>query len=581
MSQEASEQTGSTRPPFEAYDGTEPYVFVSYAHRDSASVYPELSRLHSLGYRIWYDEGIDPGNEWPEEIATALQGCAFLVVFISPRAVESKNVRNEVNFAIARHKPFLAVHLEETALPAGLELQMGSIQAVMRYRMPPNRYARKIEKTLPRNVLGKEPAEPSGHTAPTQTDAPQPIPQTVPPEPERKPLPEHPVPDCRHGYVRVPRHLPDKPKAKLATGIDVGAQAVKVVSLEAQGPNVNLVGFAHHPFNCSLSHTTDDVDEIVRTELANCRASIGSVRGPVFASLSGSTYVMYRAIEAPAGYLERNAGRRDAFKAVAEYEIPFPLDVMAWDHQVFRKADRASGNLALTAIRKEAQARDVSNLTGAGLKVKGLTSSLLAVCNAMIYDLSLTPESDGVILLDVGAHKTDIAVIHKGNVELRQSPIGGDTFTEAIAKTFNLPFAKAERVKLSAASSKHARQILRAMRRAFADFVNRIQLYVRHYVSLHRNTSFERIIALGKGLHLVGLQKFTQGKLGLGLATEMTKLEGFNRLSIPPTFAERFRPLAGQFATAYGLALQGLGLAPLEFNLMPKRSTFLSRVLGR
>lgn len=139
----------ANQPPFDAYSGTESYLFVSYAHKDSSAVYPELIRLRALGFRVWYDEGIDPGNEWPDEIAHAIDRCDYFIVFISPRAVESKNVRNEINFAINLDKPFLAVHLEETPLPKGLALRMGDIQAILKWRMPTDRYYRKLEKALP------------------------------------------------------------------------------------------------------------------------------------------------------------------------------------------------------------------------------------------------------------------------------------------------------------------------------------------------------------------------------------------------------------------------------------------------
>ena len=81
-------------PPFEAYRGDEPFIFVSYAHKDAASVFPELQTLRDAGYRIWFDEGIDPGNEWPDQIARALKRASMFLVFISPAAVASRNVRN-------------------------------------------------------------------------------------------------------------------------------------------------------------------------------------------------------------------------------------------------------------------------------------------------------------------------------------------------------------------------------------------------------------------------------------------------------------------------------------------------------
>ena len=42
--------------PFDAYDGTDAYVFVSYAHSDADIVFPEMSLLNAEGYRLWYEE---------------------------------------------------------------------------------------------------------------------------------------------------------------------------------------------------------------------------------------------------------------------------------------------------------------------------------------------------------------------------------------------------------------------------------------------------------------------------------------------------------------------------------------------
>jgi len=57
--------------PCEAYIGEEPFLFVSYAHRDGAEVYDDIRYLSESGYRVWYDEGISPGSEWPYEIEKA------------------------------------------------------------------------------------------------------------------------------------------------------------------------------------------------------------------------------------------------------------------------------------------------------------------------------------------------------------------------------------------------------------------------------------------------------------------------------------------------------------------------------
>ena len=98
----------------------------------------------------------------PDEVAYALNRCSFFLVFISYRGVSSRNVINEINFAIRKNKPFVAIYIEETTLPLGLELQIANIQAIMKFRMSEKMYRRKMEKTLP--AVTKITEEKSGDT---------------------------------------------------------------------------------------------------------------------------------------------------------------------------------------------------------------------------------------------------------------------------------------------------------------------------------------------------------------------------------------------------------------------------------
>ena len=88
-------------------------------------------------------------------------------------------MRNEINFALNNHVPFLAVHLTETELVKGLALRMGDIQAVLKHRMSPESYWRKMEKVLPgvlREMPELEPVveeEPAPQWVPEPADAPQ------------------------------------------------------------------------------------------------------------------------------------------------------------------------------------------------------------------------------------------------------------------------------------------------------------------------------------------------------------------------------------------------------------------------
>ena len=116
-----------------AYEGKEPYIFVSYAHKDSPTVFRIIEKLSARGYRIWYDEGIEPGSEWPEYIANHLIGAEMVLSFLTPNAVQSVNCRREVNFALSKNKPVLAIYMDKFEIPAGMELQLSSQQNVLYY----------------------------------------------------------------------------------------------------------------------------------------------------------------------------------------------------------------------------------------------------------------------------------------------------------------------------------------------------------------------------------------------------------------------------------------------------------------
>ena len=70
-----------------AHTSDDKFMFVSYSHGDKLVVYPEIERLHGLGYRIWFDRGIRPTRVWTEEVSTKLRQCSLFLVFLSPQAI--------------------------------------------------------------------------------------------------------------------------------------------------------------------------------------------------------------------------------------------------------------------------------------------------------------------------------------------------------------------------------------------------------------------------------------------------------------------------------------------------------------
>ena len=125
---------------FSTYKGKQPYIFISYSHRNSGEVMDIISKLQQLEFRVWYDGGIDPGAEWDENIASHISGCAYFIAFISDEYLASSNCRDELNFARDKDKPRLLVYLKDTKLPEGMSMRLNRLQAIHKYT-----YARELD----------------------------------------------------------------------------------------------------------------------------------------------------------------------------------------------------------------------------------------------------------------------------------------------------------------------------------------------------------------------------------------------------------------------------------------------------
>lgn len=112
------------------YQGTDPYVFVSYSHKDKEKVFEIISDLMLCACNIWYDTGLHSGDDWSNEIAERLYGAECVLFMVTANSVQSEYVKDELNFAKAKNKKIYPIFLENVILPLSLELLLGRAQAI-------------------------------------------------------------------------------------------------------------------------------------------------------------------------------------------------------------------------------------------------------------------------------------------------------------------------------------------------------------------------------------------------------------------------------------------------------------------
>lgn len=111
---------------FEAYTGKEPYLFVSYSHRDTKKVYPILDALYERKYRMWYDESCENGNDFRDELRERIEKCEAVLLFVSENSMKSPFCGMEIIVARENKKRLYPIYLDSAEIPPAFQILLAN-----------------------------------------------------------------------------------------------------------------------------------------------------------------------------------------------------------------------------------------------------------------------------------------------------------------------------------------------------------------------------------------------------------------------------------------------------------------------
>ncbi|MCE9618660.1 MAG: type IV pilus assembly protein PilM [Planctomycetes bacterium] len=352
-------------------------------------------------------------------------------------------------------------------------------------------------------------------------------------------------------------------KNKSAWGIEIGAHAIKAVRLERNGDEAAITDFACIPHNKPLTTPDLDIAEMTRLTLSQLVAAKDLEDQTIVISVPGhSALARFAKLPPVEPKMIPNIVK---FEAVQQ--IPFPIEDVEWDYQTFITPDNPEVEVGIFAITKQRIEERLTLYAEFGIRPEIVTLGPLAVFNAVSYDLALPAEHKPVVVLDIGTQSSDVVVADSSRCWIRTFPLGGTHFTDALQSAFQISYGKADRLKAESATSKYARQMMQAMRPVFGDLVQEVQRSIGHYQMNHRESPLETVLAVGSTFRIPGLRKF----LGQQLNVDIKRMDEFKRIRVEGREAADFAANSVNFVTAYGLALQGIGLSRISVNLAPIR----------
>jgi len=349
--------------------------------------------------------------------------------------------------------------------------------------------------------------------------------------------------------------------------IDIGNNSLKALYLSTERGVVEVIGFdniRHGKILSGSGVTSAERDELIALSLRKFvnkyDLSLDEIAVSVPSQNSFARFVNLPPVE------QKRIPEMVKFEAVQQ--IPFGINDVQWDWQQMTEPDSPEIKVGIFAIKNEVVNSTLEHFNREDVQVSYVQMAPMALYNCLLHDRPDLVNSDtqATVILNIGAENTDLVVCTKSAVWQRCILIGGNAFTKAIADTFRLNFEKAEKLKRTAPVSKYARQIFQAMRPVFTDLASEVQRSLNFYSSSEPNTRIARVVALGGGTKLRGLLKYLQQTLQV----PVERPDSFKRLAMGPGVSPaKFHENVCDFGIVYGLALQGLGLARIESNLLP------------
>ncbi len=336
-------------------------------------------------------------------------------------------------------------------------------------------------------------------------------------------------------------------------GLDIGSHTLKVAQVEKAGNQYRLValGMSPAPAGGILSEAVNDqtqLSEAIKKLKSEAKITTNNV-----AAALPEDKIFTRVIEMP---LLKEDELESAIKWEAEQYIPLPLDEVTLDYQIASMPDQKASQekkmeVLLVASPKQLIDRYLKVLEGAGLRPASLETEIIAIARSVA-----PPDSTPVLVVDLGARATDMAIVDKGQIVFTRS-IGtaGEALTRAVATELKLEPGQAEEYKK--AYGVDPKQLEGKVKGAIGPIldvvVKEMEKALEFYRSRHKETPVSRAVLTGGTAGLPEVVSLIAQKLGIEaqLADPFTRLikEGEILAKLP----EGTSPL---YAIAMGLALK-------------------------
>jgi type IV pilus assembly protein PilM len=348
-------------------------------------------------------------------------------------------------------------------------------------------------------------------------------------------------------------------KGKQVVGLDIGSGSVKLLQLKEARKGYKLEKFGIKPIDPELivDGTVMDVGRVVeaiKELIAEQKIKIKSAA----ISISGHS-VIVKKIMLP---LMTEDELDESIRWEAEQYIPFDINDVNIDFHILGVPEGGEAqdqmNVLLVAAKKDKLAEYTALVSEAGLEpvVVDVDAFTLENMYGINYEVR---EGEVVALINIGASLMNINILKGGTFSFtRDIPMGGNKYTEAIQREFNVSYEQAEQIKRGETREGFdPAALVNIYHTLNGELANEILRSIEYFKSTSANENIEKVYLSGGTARIPDLD--TQLAERLGMTVEL--VNPFNSIEIntkefDPEYLKQVSPMA---AVAVGLAIRRVG----------------------
>ncbi len=337
-------------------------------------------------------------------------------------------------------------------------------------------------------------------------------------------------------------------------GVDIGTFGVKIVELKKEDgqPRLFSYGFSENKDIKAGDNKKNNTDYIAGV-INKIWQESGMVSRNAIAALP--TFSVFSSV-----LNLSNISKKDLKSAVhweAKKVIPLPLEEMILDWREIKEEskdekDKKNLKVFLTGAPKVLVKRYIEIFKKAQINLLSLETETFSLVRSLMGN-----DKSTVIIAEIGANTTDIAVIDRGVPILSRSvDIGGLTITKAISANLNIGIERAEQFKYDMGVSSVESEpsiIPKTITETISPIVNEIK-YTLNLFENKNNKKVEKIIFSGGSAMLIDFA----GYLSKAIDKKVIIGNPWIRVSYPAELKPTLDEIGPRMSIAIGLALRQL-----------------------